>query len=162
MMAHVKKRKLKTRVIEMEEGGKPINWNQEFWIPTQIPLIQSKINIKMMDEDATADEVCGSIIFDIKEIIDRHKANKPPLFEWKNVYGSPLEGLTDIYNQTVKEEMNENPEAASFWKGRVLIQVTCEETENPELKVETIPKDIIEDAKAYLRERSFDFIAEIG
>lgn len=39
MMAHVKKRKLKTRVIEMEEGGKPINWNQEFWIPTQIPLI---------------------------------------------------------------------------------------------------------------------------
>jgi hypothetical protein len=74
-----------------------------------------------MDEDNTTDEVVGSILFDIKEIIDRFKKKEDLIFEWKNVYGSPLEGMYDGFNQTVKAEMNDNPEMASNWKGRVLI-----------------------------------------
>lgn len=116
----------------------------------------------MMDEDNTCDEVVGSIHFDIKEIIERFKNKQAPIFEWKNIYGSPLEGAMDIFNSQVKDEMNDNPEVASFWKGRVLIQVTCEETENPELKVEKIDKEVVEDARAFLRMKSYDFIAEIG
>lgn len=33
MLAHYKKRKLKTKIKSMEEGGPPINWDQEFWLP---------------------------------------------------------------------------------------------------------------------------------
>lgn len=161
-MCVAKKRKLKTDVLVMEEGGKPINWNQEFWIPAQIPLIQSRIVIKMMDEDNTCDEVVGSIHFDIKEIIDRYKNKQAPIFEWKNVYGSPLEGMTDFFNAAARDEMDDFPDLASFWKGRVLIQVCCEETENPELKVEKIDKEVVDDARAFLRMKSYDFIAEIG
>lgn len=33
VMTMYKKKKLKTKVLVMEEGGSPIDWNQEFWIP---------------------------------------------------------------------------------------------------------------------------------
>ena len=32
--------------------------------------------------------------------------------------------------------MDENPEDASAWKGRVLVQISCESTEKPIVKVE--------------------------
>jgi hypothetical protein len=32
-LSHYKKRRLKTKVLQMEEGGAPIDFNQEFWIP---------------------------------------------------------------------------------------------------------------------------------
>ena len=34
--------------------------------------------------------------------------------------------------------MDENPEDASAWKGRVLVQISCEPTEKPIVKVERI------------------------
>jgi len=58
--------------------------------------------------------------------------------------------------------MNENPEIASNWKGRVLMQVTCEETDKPIVKVDRVPDDIIDEARAFTRDKSFDIIAEIG
>ena len=39
--------------------------------------------------------------------------------------------------------MNDNPEIASNWKGRVLIQITCEPTEKPIAKVEEIEEEIV-------------------
>jgi len=33
VMTTYKNRKLKSKVIVMDEGGDPIDWNQEFWIP---------------------------------------------------------------------------------------------------------------------------------
>ncbi len=47
-------------------------------------------------------------------------------FFWKNVYGAPLDchgNNTDL--------MNSNPELASMWKGRILMQVSAEKTEKP-------------------------------
>jgi hypothetical protein len=58
--------------------------------------------------------------------------------------------------------MNENPEMASNWKGRVLMQVTCEPTDKPIIKECVIPDEVISEARAYMRDRSFDIIAEIG
>ena len=34
--------------------------------------------------------------------------------------------------------MDENPDEASTWKGRVLIYMICEKTEKPQVKVERI------------------------
>lgn len=58
--------------------------------------------------------------------------------------------------------MNENPELASNWKGRILMQVSCEETEKPIVKVCKIDDEIILESKKFLRNRTFEFIAEIG
>ena len=122
VMTTYKNRKLKTKVVIMEEGGEPINWDQEFWIPAQIPIISSRLVIKLMDEDDFTDEVIGSLLFDVKDILD---GKYKDMYVWKNIYGSPL----NYPNSQAKKDMNENPELASTWKGRILMQVTCEKCE---------------------------------
>lgn len=74
------------------------------------------------------------------------------------MYGSPL----NYSNSEAKTKMNENPEMASNWKGRILMQVTCEPTDKPIIKDCAIPDEVISEARAYMRDRSFDVIAEIG
>lgn len=87
VLSEYKKKKLKTDVLVLEENGDPINWNQEFWIPAQIPIITKRMVIKVMDRDDVNDEVVGSILFDMQDIVDG-KLNGQ--FFWKNIYGSPL------------------------------------------------------------------------
>ena len=67
-----KNRKLKTKVSVIEENGPPCDWNQEIWLPAQIPIIQGRIVMKVMDEDDIQDEVVGSLLFDLKDIIGGH------------------------------------------------------------------------------------------
>jgi len=43
--------------------------------------------------------------------------------------------------------MNENPELASNWKGRILINIDCEETEKPVAKVVKIDAEHIIESK---------------
>jgi hypothetical protein len=50
--------------------------------------------------------------------------------KWLNLYGAPMNGGGDA-----AEMMNEYPETASAWKGRILVQMTCVDTKNPEMKV---------------------------
>jgi len=86
------------------------------------------------------DETVGSMLFDVNEIIetkDDPKINGK--FGWKNIYGSPM-GLSD---SEAKRAMNDNPEKASFWKGRILMQVCVEETEKPVAKVAQIDDEIV-------------------
>jgi hypothetical protein len=48
---------------------------------------------KVFDEDATADELIGSIHFELKDIVEDANGEKGKLngaFDWKNIYGSPL------------------------------------------------------------------------
>ena len=51
--------------------------------------------------------------------------------------------------------MNENPEIASFWKGRVLMQVTAEETEKPLLLVQKLESFVVDSAQIHLRPRQY-------
>ena len=78
--------------------------------------------MKIMDKDLVKDEVVGSLLFNLKDCIEKMNGN----FFWKNVYGAPLDKTganTDL--------MNSNPEAASTWKGRILMQVVAEKTDKP-------------------------------
>jgi hypothetical protein len=47
-----------------------------------------------MDKDDVFDEIVGSLLFDLKQIIEDSKklkdTGKTPPFIWKNVYGSPV------------------------------------------------------------------------
>jgi hypothetical protein len=61
--------------------------------------------------------------------------------------------------------MNENPELASTWKGRILMQVTCEkcgESDSPLAKVQKIQNDIVMQSRIFTKPREYAFIAEIG
>ena len=67
MLMTYKNKKLKTKVLVHKLGGYPINWNQEFWVPAQIPIIDGRIVIKLMDSDfPLPDEVVGSLLFDLR------------------------------------------------------------------------------------------------
>lgn len=109
-----------------------MKWNKEFWLPAQIPVSAPKIEIRLMDEDDIgSDEMAGTIRFFTKDIIEG-KVSKGMI--WKNVYGAPL-------NQKSSKEktmMNETPDLASCWKGRILCQVECEQTDKPLAKVVNI------------------------
>ena len=87
-------------------------WNQEFLIPCQLPIMSSRLVMKLYDEDKLKDEIVGSMIFNLKEII----GDMNGLFFWKNIYGSPL----DVSGENTNT-MNANPDLASTWKGRVLM-----------------------------------------
>lgn len=52
-------------------------------------------------------------------------------------------------NSEHKRNMNENPELASNWKGRVLINIDCEETEKPVAKVVKIDGDNVMASKQF-------------
>jgi hypothetical protein len=58
--------------------------------------------------------------------------------------------------------MNENPELASTWKGRILIQVSAEKTEKPKLLVQDLTEDDRQLAQAYMKEHEYEIIAEVG
>lgn len=76
-----------------------------------------------MDYDIDGDETIGSLQFDMKDIIEGSRNN---CFMWKNIYGSPIStSIISGQNKTYKKVMDENPEMASSWKGRILMQIEC-------------------------------------
>ena len=72
---------------------------------------------------------------------------------WKNVYGAPLDK-----SNAAAENMNENPELGSLWKGRILMQVYAVKTEKPVYKLEQIPEDDIEYVQKFKENRTFRFM----
>jgi hypothetical protein len=74
--------------------------------------MSGRLVMKLYDEDAMADEIVGSIIFNLKECIDK----KNGTFFWKNIYGAPVGKSGENSNR-----MNANPDLASTWKGRILM-----------------------------------------
>lgn len=122
VMTEFKKKKLKSSVQVMKEDDPRVEWNQEIWVPAQIPIISKRMVFKVMDQDDIKDEVVGSLLFDTQDIVDGKFQDmvdgKPKgKFFWTNIYGSPL----NLSNSQAKREMNENPELASNWKGRILM-----------------------------------------
>ena len=56
-----------------------------------MPLMSSRVVMKVIDKDLLADEMVGSILFDLKDYIN---PNDPKsyngMFRWVNIYGAPL------------------------------------------------------------------------
>jgi hypothetical protein len=117
--------------------------------------MSSRIVMKVKDKDLVKDEIVGSLLFNLKDCIDPKKLNGK--FFWKNVYGAPLDksgANTDM--------MNSNPEIASTWKGRILMQVTAEKTEKPVCLKKFLTEDDIDRAQPFFNQREFEIIAEVG
>ena len=115
-------------------------------MPAQIPIISGRAVFHLMDDDIDGDEMVGSILFDIQDVVDgkvnAHGVAKgamhPPPY-WKNIYGSPM----NLSNSSEKKHMNMDPDCASNWKGRILMQVECYETEKPIAKVCRIEENLV-------------------
>jgi len=57
--------------------------------------------------------------------------------------------------------MNANPEIASNWKGRVLMQIVAEPTDKPVALQRPMTKEVSEIAKPFFQQKEFDIIAEV-
>lgn len=105
------KNTLKTEVITMKDNL--VQWDQEMLMPVQWPVASNRLVFKIFDyEQAGSDELVGSLKFSIKDIC----ACKEPTFNWINIYGAPLD-----CRGSNTDKMNNHPEYASAWKGRVLV-----------------------------------------
>jgi len=110
-----------------------------------------------MDRDDVFDETVGSIKFNLKDILECKHDEKGKYF-WMNVYGSPM----NQSDSAAKKHMNNHPDDASNWKGRVLLNIEVEETEKPIAKVCHIDPDMVREAEAYMGVKNFAIIAEVG
>ena len=64
MKLDFKGKKYKTQVITQNKGGPGVNWNKEFWLPAQLPVMAPKISVRLMDyDDIGSDEMAGSLQF---------------------------------------------------------------------------------------------------
>ena len=158
MKLDFKTKKYKTPVEIYYKGKEPISWNKEFWLPCQLPVSAPEIAVRLMDEDDIgSDEMAATMLFKTKDIVD-NVGNMNGKFFWKNLYGSPM----NQKNSAEKRAMNENPNVASHWKGRVLCQILAEETDKPLAKVAQIEDEVINQAQEFSRKKKYSVIAEVG
>lgn len=95
----------------------------------------------------------GAFDLNAKDII----GFKNGTYFWKNIYGAPLG-----YSGKNCESMNENPDMASFWKGRILMQVEAVKTEKPVLLVQDITPESIEKARPFLVDRKYNIMVQVN
>jgi hypothetical protein len=117
----------------------------------------SKLVMKLYDEDKLKDEIVGTMVFNLKDYIDEKNGEPCSRFFWKNIYGSPL-GVSGANTNL----MNSNPDLASHWKGRILMQAVAEKTEKPLIKLQELPDEIKELATSYMMPREYEIICEVG
>lgn len=115
--------------------------------------MSGKLVMKLFDEDKINDEIVGSLLFNLKEYMNQ----KNGLYFWKNLYGAHLG-----YSGENTNLMNSNPDVASNWKGRVLMQVTAETTDKPTCLLQDLDELDIEKAQPYFKHHEFEVIAEVG
>jgi hypothetical protein len=57
--------------------------------------------------------------------------------------------------------MNSNPDMASTWKGRVLMQVIADKADKPLIKINDLVEDQIATVNSFLQPKEYEVIAEI-
>jgi hypothetical protein len=134
-----------------------VEWNQEIWLPTQLPLVSSRIIFSVFDKDQLSNEIVASMRFDLKKYVEMAERGEDfPIF-WKNIYGSPL-GVSGDHT----DKMNENPEYASFWKGRILMQVTAEETDNPRMRLCRVNEEAENESYRHTLYKEYEIMFEVS
>lgn len=82
-------------------------------VPVAWPVANNRFIFKLYDyEGVGKDELVASMKFDMKQVASVDK----PTFNWINLYGGPHGCSGDN-----TDKMNNNPEKASAWKGRILV-----------------------------------------
>ena len=86
------------------------------------------------------DELCSSMELSIPFMLDVEKeedgTKTKPTLKWINMYGART--VQGGINSDAANEMNKNPQIASSWKGRILIEYFVEDSKYPLSKVYNI------------------------
>ena len=92
-------------------------------------MASDKVTLKVYDKDNVKDEIVCSMNFHLKEIVNHPNPEEGEL-RWVNLYGAPTGG----WGGPVTAQMNQDPNSASNWKGRILMHTCSIDTKNPEFK----------------------------
>ena len=65
-----------------------VNWNTEILLPLQLPIMSSRVVLKIFDKDSTNDEIVGSILLNLSDYLGDSELNSKLM--WRNIYGAPL------------------------------------------------------------------------
>jgi len=97
------------------------------------------------------------MFFSLKKLIEESGGDGN--LQWYNLYGSPLGCIGENTNR-----MNDFPEVASTWKGRILMHIQCYETKNPEMKVAPIEAEFKTQCMktGAFDQQEYEIIAEFG
>lgn len=107
---------------------------KQFLIPVEIPVINSKLTLQVYDKDSFVDELVATTELNIKSMIKYDQSNTnvkgKAQCKWINLYGAPIDR-----SGSVTDEMNKNPDVASNWKGRIVVEYWCIDHKYPEFKI---------------------------
>ena len=116
----------KTSIIVADKANMSAMWCEEVLLPCMIPCASSSVKVSLMDHDLIGkDELVGSIFLNFEQL----KKDTYRDYFWCNFYGAP-----PLATGPQAEYMSNCPNAASHWRGRLLLRGWIEE------KAETIYK----------------------
>ena len=153
-------RPVKTEVVEQEKKTKTCPLMQEFQVPVQTPVVTDRMLLEIMDHGTIIDEQFGSIVLSIKKLMAMFKeSGTTSLYMWENIYGAPDDTKGDV-----AEKMNDNPEMASHWRGRMLLEISSEECDKPKKGVEKLDPAVRDAAKeaGYYDDEEYEIWCEFG
>jgi hypothetical protein len=90
--------------------------------------------LQVYDSDTVQDELAATTELNIKSMIKYDNSNPnikgKTQCKWINLYGAPTGRSGSNTNR-----MNKNPDEASNWKGRIVVEYWCIDHKFPEYKV---------------------------
>ena len=128
--------RVKSSIVKADKVRYSASWYEELYLPVMLPNVSSKLVISMMDDDPLRNEAAGCLVFEFKKIEHGEFSN----YFWRNLYGAPA-GCDNAHAKT----MNNVPEAASAWHGRILLKIELREVAKAVLKTEKIADKNIAD-----------------
>ena len=91
-------------------------WYEDLYIPVTLPCVSGRLIIRVWDYDALKeDDIVGTVAFDWHDI----QRGLYKEYFWANIYGAPLD-VSGVHT----DKMNAEPTHASYWRGRVLLNIT--------------------------------------
>jgi len=149
-------KKWKTKATTAKDNIAAIE--QEFWIPIQLPLASDRLVLDLWDQDKASLEKVGSMFFSLKELLAKG-APEGGYFYWQNIYGAPVDR-----GGPVATMMNNNPECASAWKGRILMHIDSKDSKHPEKREQNLEEGIKQRAlnEGLFQPKQYTVIAEVG
>ena len=141
---------------QLEDKKTPIM--QAFLLPVQTPVLSDRVAIDVFDSGTISDTKIGSFILSAKQLLAAGSRDGG-FFMWRSLYGAPEENTNDA-----AKAMNDNPDIASDWKGKVLMHIRAEENDKPKKAMEAADPELKQRAKelGFLEEEAYELMVEIG
>jgi hypothetical protein len=114
---------LSTSVVDM--NAEMIRWEEMISLPVTLPAVTNKLVFQLWDKDLMTNELVGTFEISLDDIINNQYKN----LNYIHIYGAPVDRCGPM-----SKKMNANSEIGSLWKGRVLLKIDHESTDNPKKK----------------------------